>query len=120
MKLDIELNINDNVIVELTPFGKKVIIENLQKLYKDTPHSLTKLFTKEEEIDLNVHLKLSSYEHSITDNGSRNIILYRFTLWNLMFYFGKEMYSGNENQCFVDNKLHLETDSSKRFSDFIL
>lgn len=77
---NIEFNINDSVKVQLTEYGQTI----LKKWYEN----------------LNI-LKYYSLEN-IDSEG-----LSTFYFWQLMNFFGDEMYNGNPHQIFVNNKIIL-------------
>ena len=96
----LEINVNERVIVELTPFGKQKILDHFNHLFQNHPL-----------VDIKINECLDSHEFEYSKNletGEKYNICYKITLWELMHYFGDEMYMGNNNVCFVDNKIKVE------------
>lgn len=77
-------NINDCVYVLLTPYGEKIWAEHWTIT---SPEGVPKAIRDAAEF-----------------TGGRT----RFQLWQLMDIFGGEMYMGNVNQCFAENKIWYE------------
>jgi len=77
------MNINDEVIVILTDYGKE-ILDNYKK-----------------NIEKQVNFKYTSSFLNYDENGK-----YKTQMWNLMFIFGKHIYSGK--QIFLHNQIYKD------------
>ncbi len=84
MLLNYSLNINDQVSVSLTPYGKKVYQQDVEKHYGPVAKDI-----------------MAEFEHKNIDN------ILTTELWKLMSIFGKHMYMGCE-QVFVNNKIRFK------------
>ena len=94
MKTQIELNLSDKVVVDLTEHGYQVMnawFDNLMK--KALP---------EKELTIQKFIFLANRE-KVNPHSRRK---FKFTLSELMDIFGKEM-----TQCFLENKLFIQTES---------
>jgi hypothetical protein len=74
------ININNEVLVKLTPYAHEIMREKHFKLYNGAAHAPEFKFPEADE------------------DGYTKI-----QLWELMREFGDAMYNGNPRQCFVDN-----------------
>jgi hypothetical protein len=83
---EIKINLNDDVKVKITEYGQSI----LKKYYEN----------------LNI-MKYYSYQKPDSDGFST------FQLWELMIFFGDEMYNGNPHQVFVKNEIILIKKPSK-------
>jgi len=79
------INLNDNVEVILTDFGKDIL----------------KKYREKTEIEIKLTFTPNSFLHC-DENGK-----YTAQLWNLMEVFGSHMYSGK--QIFLQNKIYFNT-----------
>lgn len=85
-----KININDCVLVRLTPYGEKLWAEHWTRFpetgFTNVPDAVRK---------------------SVTEPDGR----IRFQLWDMMAVFGKAMYNGNPNIPFQDNVIYIEDQS---------
>ena len=77
------MNVNDEVTVTLTKYGKEVLVEHYVK-HGETGNTIMEL------------------RHISND-------IYCFPLWELMYIFGKYTYMGGK-QVFYDNNIKLDTE----------
>ena len=84
------ININEEIITELTPYGEEILEKYVHYInnalfdrtyFINIPNKSETMFTKDFYI----------YEKN------ENKIIYKFVLWDFMHIFGKEMYMGNKN-----------------------
>ncbi len=83
-----DMNLNDEVLVKLTPYALALMVENHFKLFNGAKHAPR---FQPPEAD---------------ENG-----WCRMQLWRVMQEFGRAMWNGNQNQCFDGNVVRLLTDA---------
>ena len=79
-----DLNVNDEVLVRLTPYALALMMENHFKLFCGAKHA-------------------PRFAAPEADSEGWT----RMQLWRLMQEFGGGMYNGNPNQCFEGNVVRL-------------
>lgn len=87
-----DLNVNDEVLVKLTPYALAILVENHFKLFNGAKHA-------------------PRFEPPKVDADGWS----RMHLWRLMQEFGGAMYNGNPNQCFEGNTVRL-LGAARRFA----
>ena len=78
------MNVNDEVLVKLTPYALALMVENHFKLFNGARYA-------------------PRFEAPTADAEGWS----RMQLWRVMKEFGSAMYNGNLNQCFEGNVVRL-------------
>lgn len=79
-----DMNVNDEVLVKLTPYALTIMVENHFKLFNGARYA-------------------PRFEAPAADAEGWS----RMQLWRVMQEFGSAMYNGNPNQCFEGNMVRL-------------